>query len=173
MAQHCERRRKLSLPWPARQRQLLRDGKDNECFHILPWKLTKRPLYQLRACFSLEWPLSNLTFQLFFSFSSWFCHPGVSGRPSEPHRIDKEWVMVLQAEIQRPATLPPSCTISPSCYLYLLAWLSIEKKTHFFLHNTICCNFCISDLIIFDMLCLTQDLGFWDDSEMQYSLLFV
>lgn len=57
-------------PWPARQRQLLRDRKDNECFHILPRKLTKRPLYQLRACFSLEWPLSNLTFQLFFSFYS-------------------------------------------------------------------------------------------------------
>lgn len=38
-------------------------------------------LCQLRAWFSLEWPLSNLTFQLFFSFSSWFCHPGVPAGP--------------------------------------------------------------------------------------------
>lgn len=39
---------------------------NNECFHTLPWKLTEQPSHQLRACFSLEWPLSNLTFQLFF-----------------------------------------------------------------------------------------------------------
>lgn len=78
MPQHGKRRQELSLSWPTwQQQQLPRAERDNECFHILPWKLTKWPLYQLRACFSREWPLSNLTFQLFFSFSSWFCHPSV------------------------------------------------------------------------------------------------
>lgn len=121
VAQQCEWRWKLSLPWPVRLLQLLWEGKDNECFHILPWKFTRRPLYQLRACFSLEWPLSNLTFQLFFSFSSWFCHPSVPGWPSEPQRMDKEFVMLLQTEIERPDTQAwVSATTSLSCLVYFL-----------------------------------------------------
>lgn len=33
--------------------------------------------------FPLEWPLSNLTFQLFSSFSSWFRHPAGPGAPAQ------------------------------------------------------------------------------------------
>lgn len=75
---------------------------NNECFHTLPWKLTEQPSHQLRACFSLEWPLSNLTFQLFFWILVPFRHLAVAPAKEAGIKMALEWVMGLRSWISHP-----------------------------------------------------------------------
>lgn len=75
---------------------------NNECFHTLPWKLSEQPSHQLRACFSLEWPLSNLTFQLFFWILFPFRHLAVAPAKEAGIKMALEWVMGLRSWISHP-----------------------------------------------------------------------
>lgn len=75
---------------------------NNECFHTLPWKLTEQPSHQLRACFSLEWPLSNLTFQLFFWILFPFRNLAMASAKEAGIAMALEWVMGLRSWISHP-----------------------------------------------------------------------
>lgn len=72
---------------------------NNECFRTLPWKLTEQPSHQLRPCFSLEWPLSNLTYQLFFWILFPFRHLAVAPAKEAGIKMALEWVMGLRSWI--------------------------------------------------------------------------
>lgn len=75
---------------------------NNECFHTLPSKLTEQPSHQLRACFSLEWPLSNLTFQLFFWILFPYCNLAMAPVKEAEIKMALEWVMGLRSWISHP-----------------------------------------------------------------------
>lgn len=92
--------------WPgchsSRAETMWASQRNNECFHTLSWKLTEQPSHQLRACFSLEWPLSNLTFQLFFWILFPFRHLAVAPAKEAGIKMALEWVMGLRSWISHP-----------------------------------------------------------------------
>lgn len=73
-----------------------------------------------------------------------------------PQRTDKEWVMVLHAEIQKPDTLP---LLSPCLVILIFLLLSIKINT--LLHSLLVGlkHFFLPAFIISDMLSLTQYLA--------------
>ncbi len=128
---------------------------DNECFHTLPWKLTKRPSRQLRACFSLEWPLSNLTFQLFFWISPAIRHlvvapsqaglvedgPGMGNRASQQNGHDpRAWRHLYHSQdisVSLSFTLSPPFPSFPSSSFLILMTPFLSEHI-FFLSRFVC-----------------------------------